>query len=473
LADNFRFAQLQPFLLAGSGAVIGDTSVTLQSMTDIDGNALSMATDFGQIGYGTIEPGNGANEEQISFSGLTNNANGTVTLTGVKNVSFLYPYTETSGLAKTHAGATTFVISNTSGFYSAFVAKDDDGTISETLTFTQPNFPQMDSYVAPTTNVQLAPKKYVDDIAVAGAPNAGTSTKGIVQIATRAQYDAGTLVGSTSAYLVVTPDILNSYIVDTGSPNAIVITPSPAIASYVAGQRFSVKLANTNTSPSVTFNVNGVGAKSVVMATGASPNAGALASGQILLVEFNSPYIQVLSPSANTVITTTSPSVGDLLYYGGTSGWVRLAATTSPYVLTSNGTTTPPSWSSFALGGRTAIGTFSPSGTGTKTITGLSFTPSLIKVLAYDSSIIAGAAGISTSEGWSNGSTTVSTYASASNTLNNTGTGSNLVQTYYMTSGPALTLGFAMTLTSLDSGGATFNVATNAHTPSMIYVAYE
>jgi hypothetical protein len=163
LADNFRFAQLQPFSLAGSGAIIGATSITLKSMLDIDGTALSMAGTFGAIGYGTLEPGNGANEEQISFTGLVNNANGTTTLSGVKNVSFVYPYTETSGLSKTHAGSTTFIISNTSGYYNKFVAKNNDGTVAETLTFTDPNIPEMNSQtVLSTDDAQFITKYHFD-----------------------------------------------------------------------------------------------------------------------------------------------------------------------------------------------------------------------------------------------------------------------------------------------------------------------
>lgn len=158
MSDNFRFAQLQPYSLAGAGALIGDTTITLKTMTDIDGVALSMSGTFGTIGFGTLDPGNGVYEEQISFTGLTNNANGTTTLTGVKNVTFVYPYTGTSGLLKTHAGSTPFVISNTSGFYNEFPSKDDDETIAGLWTFTQN--PQ--STPAPVANADLVNKLYAD-----------------------------------------------------------------------------------------------------------------------------------------------------------------------------------------------------------------------------------------------------------------------------------------------------------------------
>ena len=136
MADSFLYAQLQAFTLAGSGSSSGATSITLVTFKTIDGVQLAM-TDFGSIGYATLEPNNGTQEEQISFSGVTLNANGTTTLTGIKTVLFLAPYTETSGLAKSHAGGTQLIISNTSGFYNKLTAKDDDETINGVYTFTQ------------------------------------------------------------------------------------------------------------------------------------------------------------------------------------------------------------------------------------------------------------------------------------------------------------------------------------------------
>ena len=313
-------------------------------MTDIDGNALSMATDFGAIGFGTLEPGNGTLEEQICFTGLTNNANGTVTLTGVSNVSFVYPYTKTSGLLKTHAGSSTFVISNTSGFYDELTSKADDETITGTWTFTAPNFPTMDAATPlPTLQPQLATKAYVDSVVTGGAANATTSVQGLVQLATRAQYDAGTLIGSTSASLVVTPDILKSYLVDTGSPNVIIITPSPALASYVAGQQFSIKTLYANTSPTVSINANGLGAKWVVRNSNTSPVIGDITASGMMIVEYDGTNFRMLSQLPTTIAPTGTPSQGDILYYNGTA-WTRLAAGTSPYVLTTNGAGQNPSW---------------------------------------------------------------------------------------------------------------------------------
>lgn len=110
-------AQLQTFNLAGSGAVIGATSITLKSFRTIDGVQLDM-TSFGTKGFMTIDAGNNTQEEQISFTGITLNSNGTTTLTGIKSVAFVTPFSETTGLLKTHAGSAEVIVSNTSGFYN-------------------------------------------------------------------------------------------------------------------------------------------------------------------------------------------------------------------------------------------------------------------------------------------------------------------------------------------------------------------
>lgn len=160
--DNFRFFQTQPYTLSGAGTSIGDTSVVLSSMTDIDGNVITMAGSFGTIGFGTLEPGSGTQEEQICWTGLTNNTNGTTTLTGVSSVTFGYPYTKTSGLLKSHAGGARFVVSNTSGFYDEMTSKDDDETINGLWTFAQ--FPQKSGSLVPTAAADFATKSYVDSV---------------------------------------------------------------------------------------------------------------------------------------------------------------------------------------------------------------------------------------------------------------------------------------------------------------------
>lgn len=161
MSDTFKFVQAQEFSLAGGGAAIAATSIILNSFKQIDGTNLTM-TDFGTIGYGTISPDT-SRELQISFTGVTQNANGTATLTGVKTVLNVDPYTETSGLASSQAGNAVFVITNTAGFYGKFAVKGNDESVTGLWDFSQ--FPKKTGSLTPTSGAELATKNYVDSVA--------------------------------------------------------------------------------------------------------------------------------------------------------------------------------------------------------------------------------------------------------------------------------------------------------------------
>lgn len=128
--------QAQKFQLAGSGVGSTDTSITLTSFAMTDGTLITTA-DIGAIGYITLEPGT-SRMESISFTGVTQNANGTATLTGVtRGLDFDEPYAETAGLKKSHGGNTNAVLSNTASFYSQFGIKQNDETVPGAWTFSQ------------------------------------------------------------------------------------------------------------------------------------------------------------------------------------------------------------------------------------------------------------------------------------------------------------------------------------------------
>lgn len=314
-------AQLQPFTLAGSGNAIGDTTLVLSSFNDIKGVALTMAS-FGSKGYGTLEPANGTQEESMSFTGITPNANGTVTLTGVSTVLFLQPFTETSGLTIQHPGGATFIISNTSAYENQNSIVGDNETITGLWTFpNNANTPQLGaSYVAPTLPNQIISKQYADNLAIAGAPNASTSVQGLVQLPTNAQVLSKTATGSTGAKLALTPDLqastlLSDYVIDTGTANAYAITPSPAITAYAVGQIFSFKATHTNTGAS-TLNVNALGTKNIFKNGQFALVAGDIKNGAIVQVEYDGTQFQLVSPSSLSPISQT----GAEIYASSTTG---------------------------------------------------------------------------------------------------------------------------------------------------------
>ncbi len=177
-------AQLQAFSLYGAGATLGDQDITLTTFTGIDGEALNMSY-FGSKGFGTLEPGSGTQEEQISFTGITNNANGTTTLNGVKTVLFLSPFTETAGLAKSHAGGVRFVISNTSGFYSKIMQTDGGQTVTVPIIFdSTTGRPVLSTDVDASLPEQLVSAGQLTRTAISGGVNASTTVAGISKLTT-------------------------------------------------------------------------------------------------------------------------------------------------------------------------------------------------------------------------------------------------------------------------------------------------
>lgn len=244
---DIKFFQGQTFQLAGIGVSIGNTSLTLQSFTQNDGVTLLTMSNFGIMGYGTCQPAEGDQEEQISWTGITQNIDGTATLTGIQSVLTIYPYTGTSGFSQNHGWNTNFVVSNTAGFYNSFANKENDGTIisewtfnalannanpkidSNSYSFTDLDYItkgyqdsvlteylrtdgtnemlaalNMDSHLinnvtTPVSNQDAATKIYVDQSIAAGGVPAVPGTPGLVNIATQAQFNANTNTETISA----------------------------------------------------------------------------------------------------------------------------------------------------------------------------------------------------------------------------------------------------------------------------------
>lgn len=148
------------------------TSITLSSFTlPITDQAITMATASTDIMYGTLQPGS-TNSELISFTGITQNANGTATLTGVtRGLDREYPYTESSDFKLPHPGQSIFILSDAPQVFYSYPAKASDETITGSW-----------SFPTPSLDDNPATKEYVDGIAIAGSPDASTTVKGIGRV---------------------------------------------------------------------------------------------------------------------------------------------------------------------------------------------------------------------------------------------------------------------------------------------------
>jgi len=177
-----KYVQTNTFYLAGSGVIVGATSIVLTSFTDIYGNVLTM-TDFGDTGYITLEPDT-TNEEAATFTGVVANANNTYTLTGVKTNLAKSPYTETSGLVRPHSGGTKVVVTDNVAFWNTFGNKFNTGTWSAVQTFATGATPVITD--APINPTDASNKAYIDGVAIAGAPKATETVYGITKLSVAA-----------------------------------------------------------------------------------------------------------------------------------------------------------------------------------------------------------------------------------------------------------------------------------------------
>lgn len=196
-----------------------DGSFKLQNITwftDSTGTDVTLtSSDFGTsgVGYGVWEP-RGAKQEFFTFdaSTIANYATTGITIS-TRGLPWGSDYvTEASSRKFDHAAGTKVLLfTNAPAFYNQFCNKANAETITGAYTFSAKTTHSLGAgmgsakitdLATPTANTDAATKAYVDGVAVAGAPDANETTKGIVELATGAELAAGTSAGSTGARLV-------------------------------------------------------------------------------------------------------------------------------------------------------------------------------------------------------------------------------------------------------------------------------
>lgn len=220
---SLSYVQTNTLYLSGSGVIVGATTISLTSFADIYGNVLTMAS-FGSKGYITLEPDT-TNEEAATFTGVTANANGTYTLTGVESALAQSPYTESSGLVRQHSGGTKLVITDNVAFWNTFANKNNNETILGTWVFnTAPS--SLSATPASTTalgNVKLTstpsttlgnPTITIASPAVVTLASHGLIAGDSVQFTTTGALPTG-LATSTTYYVIATGLTTNAFELST------------------------------------------------------------------------------------------------------------------------------------------------------------------------------------------------------------------------------------------------------------------
>lgn len=200
-----QFTAAAPTSLFGSGINSTQTTIQLNALTTPSGSyalkTLDLVGGVGNMFYATIEPAT-INKETVGCTAVTQNSNGSATMTGCsRGLSFYYPYQASTSLAESHAGGSTVVLSDSPQLYNDIIT-------------------------------------YVNNATVAGAVDAAPGVKGIVDVATAAQAAGGVLNGSgnTDAYLALTSNIASS--TRTANKAQVVISSSTTgfiDSSYLGG----------------------------------------------------------------------------------------------------------------------------------------------------------------------------------------------------------------------------------------------
>lgn len=204
------------YYLAGAGVTSSSNTINLASFTLPDPNNTPIQSSmFSGTQYGVLEAQTSKTED-ITFTGVTQNGNGTATLTGVtRGISFYSPFVASTTLQLAHAGGATFILSNPAAFYAQFLTNTNSNNIYGTFTFssTSPPVYDADPIWANFSTQALADVSYVNSVVAAGCANGSTTVKGCVQTATARQAASSTVNGSTGAI-----DVLqSSYATDTPS----------------------------------------------------------------------------------------------------------------------------------------------------------------------------------------------------------------------------------------------------------------
>lgn len=120
-----------------------DTTILLSSFLEpVTDTPYTMALLNTDIAFGTIAPRT-SSSEFISFTGITQNSDGTATLTGVtRGLAKKYPFTSSSSYKLPHSGQSQFIISDAPQLFNEYAALGNDNVFTGDNTAPNPQSAQ-------------------------------------------------------------------------------------------------------------------------------------------------------------------------------------------------------------------------------------------------------------------------------------------------------------------------------------------
>lgn len=147
------------YYLSGTGISSSATSFTLTSFTVTQNGKKIQDSEMSETFYFTLEPGSRTRQEIVSCTTVTQNADGTATISGcTRGLAPITPYTASTTLQFAHAGGSIAIISNPPQLYNQLAFKDNDITITGNW-----------QVPVPTNASGIATKGYVDSVVTGGS----------------------------------------------------------------------------------------------------------------------------------------------------------------------------------------------------------------------------------------------------------------------------------------------------------------
>lgn len=124
--------------------------------------------------------------------------------------------------------------------------------------------------------------------------NASTTVAGKVELATEAEWIAGTATWGTGASLDLTPDLIAKitqsasrvYCASTTGSDTYLASLTPALTAYTTGMLLPCKFTTTNTG-ACSININSLGAKSIKTLDGNDPQTGVIIANGVALLQYD------------------------------------------------------------------------------------------------------------------------------------------------------------------------------------------
>lgn len=288
-----------------SSVGLSDATINLSSFKEPVSNIkYTMSYMNTSVAYGTIDPQT-TRSEFVSFTGITQNSDGSAQLTGVSRGLTRTPAgstcTASTTLAQRHAGQSIFILSDSPCLFAQYAVKQNDEAVTGLWTVPDPVSAQ-----------GIASRNYVDGRALGGIGNATETATGTVEMATQLEAASSTSSG-TLGRLVIGANLSTSTYNSATAPLRVTVTQNSGQLDgrFIFGSAAPVNLATT------TFlNPN------ILLGTGTTTIVGSTTISSCISCGNSTIYVP-----ATQFASTTNPT------FGVTGGFFGRTATSTYFVM--------------------------------------------------------------------------------------------------------------------------------------------